>query len=74
MVINDDILITIKDTVRSAGPNATVIYYGSFARGDNQDDSDIDLFILIDKEKLTGEEEKKIKYRFMKLKERQEGS
>lgn len=57
-----DILLTIKDSVKSIDPTATVILYGSFARGDNDQNSDIDLLILLEKERLTRDDEKKIKY------------
>lgn len=57
-----DILLTIKDSVKSIDPTATVILYGSFARGDNDQNSDIDLLILLEKEKLTRDDEKRIKY------------
>ena len=57
-----DILLTIKDSVKSIDPTATVILYGSFARGDNDQNSDIDLLILLEKESLTRDDEKRIKY------------
>ncbi len=57
-----DILLMIKNSVRNIEPNATVILYGSYARGDNRDDSDIDLLILLEKDKITWQDEKKIKY------------
>lgn len=56
------ILSSIKKTVKSIDPTATVILYGSFARGNNNKDSDIDLLILVDKPSLTPQEAKKIKY------------
>ncbi len=62
MILKNDILSSIRLTVKSIDPTATVILYGSFARGDNSKDSDIDLLILIDKPKLTTQETKKIKY------------
>ena len=52
----------IKNSVKTIAPTATVILYGSYARGDNRDDSDIDLLILLDKDKITWQDEKKIKY------------
>lgn len=43
-------------------PAATLILYGSYARGDNRADSDIDLLILVDKDKITMADERNIKY------------
>lgn len=43
-------------------PTATIILYGSCARGDTHSNSDIDVLILVDRPKLTVEEEKHIKY------------
>lgn len=41
-------------------PNAQTILYGSEARGDARADSDIDLLILVDKDKVPVAEEKMI--------------
>jgi predicted nucleotidyltransferase len=43
----------IKDVVNKVVPDAEVILYGSEARGDAHEDSDIDLLILVDQETLT---------------------
>ena len=58
----DNILQRIKESVKSTAPGAELILYGSYARGDNNSDSDIDLLVLLDKDIITYEEEKKIKY------------
>jgi predicted nucleotidyltransferase len=41
---------------------AMVLLYGSYARGDNKDSSDVDLLILLNKEKVTWEDEKRISF------------
>ena len=56
------ILKLIKESVKTTDPKATVILYGSYARGDYNDESDIDLLILIDKEKVTHDDRVKISY------------
>ena len=48
----NNILHSIKNTVRAVDSTATIILYGSFARGDNNLNSDIDLLILLDKKHL----------------------
>jgi uncharacterized protein len=56
------ILSLIKSSVSNSYPNAILILYGSYARGDYRDDSDIDLLVLLDKDKVSRIDEKKIKY------------
>jgi predicted nucleotidyltransferase len=57
-----DILMRIKRSVQATDPDATIILYGSFARGDYKDDSDLDLIILLDKDKVERDDEIRIKY------------
>lgn len=55
-----ELLAAIKELVLQQEPTAEIILYGSFARGDNRQDSDLDLLILLGKETITYEDEKKI--------------
>lgn len=48
--------------VNKAEPTATVILYGSHARGQNKKNSDIDLLILVDNDKVSYSDEQRIKY------------
>ena len=60
MIDKDHILQLIKNSVKATAPGATLILYGSYARGDYRDDSDIDVIVLLDKDKVTLEDRKKI--------------
>ncbi len=62
MTDKNHILQLIKDSVKATDPHATLILYGSYARGDYNEESDIDLLILIDKEKVTRNDKIKITY------------
>ena len=57
-----NILALIKDSVKNTDPMATVILFGSYARGDNNEESDIDLLILIDKERISRSDRTKFLY------------
>ena len=46
-----EIVKRIQETVHQAEPSATIILYGSEARGDARPDSDIDVLILLDCDK-----------------------
>ena len=59
---NRKLLLQIKHLVNIAEPSATVILYGSYARGESNKQSDIDILILVDSEKLSYLEEQNIKY------------
>lgn len=52
----------IKSIVLHTEPKSKVILYGSYARGDQRKDSDIDLLILVDRKKITMADEIRIKY------------
>lgn len=47
MRLSDEILAKLKDTLNRVAPDARVILYGSYARGDAKPHSDIDLLILL---------------------------
>ena len=48
-----DVLQAIKDIVRTYPPEGEAYLFGSRARGDNRPDSDWDVLLLVDKEKVT---------------------
>lgn len=62
MNTSNSILTRVKESVKLQDPKARIIIYGSFARGDNKKDSDLDLLILLDKNPVTRDDEKRIKY------------
>lgn len=56
------ILQLIKSSVQANEPGATVVLYGSYARGDYKINSDIDILILIDKDKITSSDAIRLSY------------
>ena len=62
MTKTEYIMDLIKDSVKSNAPEATVILYGSYARSEQNETSDIDLLILLDKEPLSRDDINRIKY------------
>jgi predicted nucleotidyltransferase len=62
MIKNRKILLKIKQLVYSAEPTATVILFGSQARGESNKQSDIDILILVDIDEISYSEEQRIKY------------
>ena len=62
MVKDKNILQKIRELVNLTEPTATVILYGSHARGQNNEQSDIDILILVDRDEISYSEEQKIKY------------
>ena len=57
-----NILDNIKNTVLATDPTAQIILYGSYARGNNTPESDIDILILVESEKPSKEQVKRIHY------------
>ncbi len=57
----------IKKTVQNVAPSADIILYGSYARGEQKEESDIDLLILVNINTLSYEERKKISYPLFNL-------
>ena len=60
MITLPPILQRIKQSVLSTDPNATLILFGSYARGEQREDSDIDILILIDTEKISHDDRDRI--------------
>jgi predicted nucleotidyltransferase len=48
--IDQQLLVECKAAIREVAPDASVILYGSRARGDAQEDSDYDLLVLVDRQ------------------------
>jgi predicted nucleotidyltransferase len=63
----NSILKLIKDSIGTSEPKASVILYGSYAREDSNEDSDIDLIVLVDRDNLTPQEKDKITYPLYKI-------
>ncbi len=62
MLNTTEILNLIKESVHATDPGATLILYGSYARGDYREDSDMDILVLLDKEKITFEDRERIAF------------
>jgi predicted nucleotidyltransferase len=62
------ILSSIQDTLKEVMPaNAKVILFGSQARGDAREDSDWDLLVLLDKERLEESDHDRYAYPLFEL-------
>ena len=68
--MDQNIIAAIRETLKQVAPTAKVILFGSYARGDQNDDSDIDILVLIEKEKLTYEDTTGVTFAMMKLEAR----
>jgi predicted nucleotidyltransferase len=58
--LKKEILTEIKRRIKDNEPDAKIILYGSYARGDANEESDIDLLILLDKEPVDYNDKMKI--------------
>ena len=55
-----NLLEKIKSIFKQVAPNAKVILFGSQARGDANEESDIDLMVILDQESISSDDENKI--------------
>ncbi len=63
----EEILHLIKEAVHSIVPDAKVILFGSRARGDERNDSDWDLIVLLNKPKIEPSDFDEISYPLYEL-------
>ena len=63
----EHIVNQIREIVHRVAPTAKTILYGSEARGEAREDSDIDLLVLLDKDKLTFDDEAEISWPLYEL-------
>lgn len=62
MNLSHELIQQIKQTVHKSEPGAEIILFGSYARGDQRTDSDIDLLILTNRTTISDFEKKNIMY------------
>ena len=63
----EHIVNQIREIVHRVAPTAKTILYGSEARGDAREDSDIDLLVLLDNDKPTYDEENEVRWLLYEL-------
>ena len=62
-----DILQKVKQTLKTAAPDARILLYGSRARGDGQRDSDWDILVILNKQKIESSDYDLISYPIYEL-------
>jgi uncharacterized protein len=62
-----DILQKVKQTLKMAAPDARILLYGSRARGDGQRDSDWDILVILNKQKIESSDYDLISYPIYEL-------
>jgi predicted nucleotidyltransferase len=62
MMNRDKLFSEIKNTINKIDPNAEIVIYGSYARGTHNENSDLDVLILVDNDKINLKLENKLSY------------